>query len=674
VRPATNLNAGDERPCQRCIKRGLQEQCHDGVRKKAKYLHDAPAEALIPPGMSGYHQPYMNGTKASSGSSAPGVPMTESTTAHTPSHYVQAQPQNLDVYSQGSQAQMPPPMQAHAPYGNPQTPMSPTYHSAGTQQSHNIATSMPQSSQSMQHYSGGPLFDPSDPALFNFDIASLNFGNQYGALEFGMLNHMSSNINDQSGGDMLNQMNQMPNYPPNYAESPALMFGQDALVNADWQSNHPRAESTSGLLHTPNNTPITSNIDRQDGNGFTNAYTIAAGPGSLASASPATSAAGLEAGENGPNSPALFAPPAAQPSASPFTSRHPPSKAQPVQPPQASEQYQPPASNPRKRPFDTDTIYDSVTKPYPYTQGFHRLFNFISRRFSSEKRLRIAKAVAAVRPSLLTYSGGLTNKDLVFMEVSIQRKLYEYTEFINAYGTPTIITRRDGAIVAASKEFSILTRWSKGVLLGKEPNLNVNTGGASGASTVPGSASRTRLPSAEEDGRNTVSSNPATTSASPLPVLLAEILDQDSVVSFYEEYARLAFGDPRGFGQHALRLLKYRTKEEVAAAAAESEATAEKKRKRSTSLKAERAVKTEDGEISGEAGITRLGEKEGKVDVMCCWNVRRDVFEVPMLIVMNVSTPFLLRCTFTTDTNSFYPLFDVFESAPHHCEQKWFLS
>ena len=28
---------GDERPCQRCIKRGLQDACQDGVRKKAKY-------------------------------------------------------------------------------------------------------------------------------------------------------------------------------------------------------------------------------------------------------------------------------------------------------------------------------------------------------------------------------------------------------------------------------------------------------------------------------------------------------------------------------------------------------------------------------------------------------------------------------------------------------------
>ena len=37
---------GDERPCQRCVKRNLAPQCHDGARKKAKYLRDTPNEIL----------------------------------------------------------------------------------------------------------------------------------------------------------------------------------------------------------------------------------------------------------------------------------------------------------------------------------------------------------------------------------------------------------------------------------------------------------------------------------------------------------------------------------------------------------------------------------------------------------------------------------------------------
>lgn len=48
VAAANSSVIGDERPCQRCIKRGLADACQDGVRKKAKHLHDVPREALSP--------------------------------------------------------------------------------------------------------------------------------------------------------------------------------------------------------------------------------------------------------------------------------------------------------------------------------------------------------------------------------------------------------------------------------------------------------------------------------------------------------------------------------------------------------------------------------------------------------------------------------------------------
>jgi len=43
-------------------------------------------------------------------------------------------------------------------------------------------------------------------------------------------------------------------------------------------------------------------------------------------------------------------------------------------------------------------------------------------------------------------------------------------------------------------------------------------------------------------------------------------------------------------------------------------------------------------EIDGEHGIGRL-ERDGKMDCSYCWTVKRDVFDIPMLIVMNVSIP-----------------------------------
>ena len=41
-------------------------------------------------------------------------------------------------------------------------------------------------------------------------------------------------------------------------------------------------------------------------------------------------------------------------------------------------------------------------------------------------------------------------------------------------------------------------------------------------------------------------------------------------------------------------------------------------------------------QIDEEHGIGRL-ERDGKMDCTYCWTVKRDVFDIPMLIVMNVS-------------------------------------
>ena len=640
---------GDERPCQRCIKRGLQDQCHDGVRKKAKYLSDTPAELLNPPGMGGYH-PYINGTKnTSTNNDSSGVPMTNSNnTGHYPP---QPQTPTIDVYSQASsQAQMPPPLSATGSYGNQQSPMSPQFAQHHGQAG--MPQNMGQGGHGMTQFNGLP-FDPSDPALFNFDIASLNFGNQYGALEFGMLNHMSSGANGENTPDMMNQMNQIQGFNQNFSD-PALTFSQDAFVNADWNSSHPRASSTSGLLQTPHNTPMMTSVDRHDSiTQFPKGYAIGAGPPSMASASPAASSGIPEAPLDQPHSPALFlntsqAPP------SPALQRQQSavaSKQQPVQPPTSNDLYGQSyqatagATNPLKRSYDADIIYETVNKPYPYTIGFHRLFNYIHEHFSTEKRLRVAKAVAAIRPSLITFSQGLTEKDLIFMERSVQRKLFEFHEFLQLTGTPTIMARRDGAIVSASKEFSILTGWSKQILLGREPNLNINSGNASGPTTAPGSAARTRLSSVERDTGDKSASVQAASMATPPPVLLAEILDQDTVVQFYEDFAKLAFSSAGGSVLRRGRLLKYRTKSDPPIREdGNDDERALKKRKRSQSIKQEHAESGATTYIKGESGITQLGEREGSVDVMYCWTCRRDVFEVPTLIVMNVSVALPLRC------------------------------
>ncbi|KAG9228940.1 hypothetical protein BJ875DRAFT_547373 [Amylocarpus encephaloides] len=43
-----HLTCEDERPCQRCTKRGIADSCQDSKRRQPKYLYDVPPEALTP--------------------------------------------------------------------------------------------------------------------------------------------------------------------------------------------------------------------------------------------------------------------------------------------------------------------------------------------------------------------------------------------------------------------------------------------------------------------------------------------------------------------------------------------------------------------------------------------------------------------------------------------------
>jgi hypothetical protein len=131
--------------------------------------------------------------------------------------------------------------------------------------------------------------------------------------------------------------------------------------------------------------------------------------------------------------------------------------------------------------------------------------------------------------------------------------------------------------------------------------------------------------------------NTQNTDAKPQPVFLAELLDDDSVIEFYEDFAKLAFGDSRGSVTTRCRLLKYQPKDAPAA----PEIKEESKSKRRDTKGGIGGMGNRVSEIDGEHGIGRL-EKDGKMDCSYCWTVKRDVFDIPMLIVMNVSPPLLL--------------------------------
>ncbi|EIN11889.1 hypothetical protein PUNSTDRAFT_50722 [Punctularia strigosozonata HHB-11173 SS5] len=113
------------------------------------------------------------------------------------------------------------------------------------------------------------------------------------------------------------------------------------------------------------------------------------------------------------------------------------------------------------------SVYEKVTAPYDYTEGYHALMKHLSSRFEKNDILRIVRALAIFRPSLIALQLPLSEEDEVFVEKCFQRSLLELNKLISFSGTPTVAWRRTGEICLVGAEFSTLTEWSRESLLGQ---------------------------------------------------------------------------------------------------------------------------------------------------------------------------------------------------------------
>lgn len=589
-----HLTCGDERPCQRCIKRGLADHCQDGVRKKAKYLHDAPPEALRPvlgpnynPNASqsrpnGHRHPSSTGPEAASNVGTFFSPTNASNpySLFSPQSALGSLPEEIAFSTQHS-------------------PVSPSFHGPNPPQMSGLT--VPQVSGDISNMTAA-FFDPSNPALYNFNLEGLNFGSQYGAMEFSMLNHMSSgaaetppqdpSFSQQGGGDTNFSAGPFGNGMQQFDGG---MIGD--ILSID-QSGNP-LYSQGNLQH-----------------GLPHAYAIPAGPTSYQSPStdnespqPSHNIAyegSPRTYNNGPGPQVLGA-------------QHRPR-------PKPSMPKVFPQSLLGKRQRDPSTIYENVKEPFQYVQGFHRLIAFLKKRFrtSGDKLVRIAEALGSFRPSFISCTRTLNRADLVFMEKCFQRTLFEYEDFMQSGSSPTVVCRRTGEIAAVNKEFTALTGWPKAVLLGNEPNLNVNTGGSGSSSAVSDASTTPRMDSLKDQADNGKSSG-----KEKHPMFIAELMDDDSVVQFYEDFAHLAFGDSRSSVQRNCKLLKYRTQDSTGAGASNANANESLPKDPRTIFLSNRVAR-----IDGEHGISRIA-KDGKLECTYCWVIRRDTFDMPMMIVIN---------------------------------------
>lgn len=538
--------------------------------------------------------------------------------------FPQAAPISFGQYGQPQQGHMGPPMMdgngtvPEFPHQAVETPThyqsTPSQQTSPTQEMANALDQTPSISVAGNPSFDAPYFDPNDPHLFNFNLSELNFGNHYGALEFGMLGHLSSGAVNTPELDGMNSMGHANQGSVSYdgtGSYPAAYNNYNQQSFTSWQ-NAPNADSRQNSS--------ASNIWTSQNYGM-DAFAIGEHASSMTGASPHSQTqdfAGYQTATMSSPETQFVQPEQTQQS---DLLRQSLSQAQHQARKQASfpgESHCDPSRSKRRR--DTLDVYTSVTAPYSYTTGFHALTAFLQRRYPTDKVLRIAKALAAIRPSFISCNQKLCQDDLIFMEKCFQRTLYEYEDFVNYYGTPTIICRRTGEIAAVSKEFCLITSWKRDILLGKEPNLNINTGNRDSGTQTGASSRGAVTPRA---------SNVGVDSGRPQPVFLAELLDTDSVVQFYEDFAEVAFGASRTNRGGACSLIKYRTKEDPGWTTTDQLADEGKRAKKPGEIKAEPTSR-------GEAGTAALGGKDGRVDCQMCWTVKRDVFDIPMLIVINV--------------------------------------
>lgn len=76
--------------------------------------------------------------------------------------------------------------------------------------------------------------------------------------------------------------------------------------------------------------------------------------------------------------------------------------------------------------------------------------------FEKADILRVVRALAAFRPSLIALQMPMSEEDEVFLERSFQRTLIELEKLIGYSATPTAVWRRTGEVVCVAPSFSKL--------------------------------------------------------------------------------------------------------------------------------------------------------------------------------------------------------------------------
>ncbi|KAI9300905.1 hypothetical protein BJ944DRAFT_15470 [Cunninghamella echinulata] len=410
-----HLTCDDARPCQRCIKRGLSSTCTDGVRKKAKYLQDTDESntqpRYIPP------QPTSTTTPPSAGMSQQTNSLLQSLASNTnpldPFGTGLEANQLLDLnnynYGFGSTA-------ANLEYsilsnmlGSPMNQILDT--SVGTPPTPTSLSNIWQSNAAenlartiQQHNSN---------MNSNNNLSNNNINNNNSNNNNNNTTPVSFNNNNNNTHETQSNSTSMRNITPQSATTDTVLYSPDQnsigspyVINSSTTPNITSSSSSSSSSATNNNNVRMSSLSSY-------------GEGAVVAnvESPNTTLAQVKR---------------------------------------------------RNQLVTPEMVYSRATKPYSYADGYHYLINYVRQKMSREDLMRISRALALFRPSVLASMLNLNEVDLIFTEKCLQRTLLEYEKLISYSGTPTVVWRRTGEIVLVGKEFSLLTQWSRDTLLNKK--------------------------------------------------------------------------------------------------------------------------------------------------------------------------------------------------------------
>ncbi|CAO1623835.1 unnamed protein product [Sympodiomycopsis kandeliae] len=542
-----HLTCDDSRPCARCIKKGIGDQCTDGKRKRAKYLLDEDeleavkakerAEKEEKERLASFKQ-------EETGQGDDGIDRDSKDSQ-------QPQPQSQYVTAdQAFPVQQQHPMLGHPHSHQAQVPFAASSHPSqdASNQSNERFYSMDSGQMQGDSVNLGPLFGsdpfaaPADPSAHPNNTPPYAFGSESASLEYSILSAMlngidpsllsgspdeqdglggagvgsngrgtlnggggltpsmelsnflntntSNNGNGTAGGSTLPSVGMAsdmssPWLPQTMQKQGGELAGNGMPSGATpWASSSSAAATSSfagaspfaapsraplGQLHAIGGNDAGSDGNGEVGSGGFKALEVPSPSPSIVSAR----LGGLDEGRAGSSPPEVGKHThngikttggdgsAIKRNAYQQQQQHPQQ--------QHAHQYQQPGSNMFEAQWRerVNHIYASLTRPFPYTEGYHFLLKYVTENFEKAEVLRIVRALGLFRPSLIALQMPLTEEDEIFVERSIQRTVLEFEKLISFSGTPTVVWRRTCEICVAGSEFSMLTGWTRETLLGR---------------------------------------------------------------------------------------------------------------------------------------------------------------------------------------------------------------